>query len=259
MSAAVMKMTLTKIQTKKVESMFLRLVTWIHMENVTIDLPASGEILQGQGYYVRDERRIVLGDVAIVKSFGIPIGLGRLILLSHEFGHHLSHNGHEKHVGREPDSNQAFDVLYEESSAWNYAAEVLNKLGMRGKKFWAAFSIIEGRAISDNAHGAAAHWWLREQIRRFEIKCPCGSDDLVTLGSSLDSAVGCAKCGDHTKHCDNVYEIPDTSFDLERKLLKNFCCECERREKSSIGKADWTIHGQMHVNGVLGEEERGTT
>ncbi len=228
-----MKMTLTSIQTKKVQSMLLDLVTWISTENVAIESPASGENVRGQGYYVRSERRIVLGDTAVVKAFGIPVALGRLILLSHEFGHHLSHNDHEKHVGREPDSSQAFDVLYEESSAWNYAAEVLRKLGMRGKSFWVAYAILEGRGIASNAHEAAAHWWLREQIERFEIKCPCGSDDLVTLGPSEENAVGCNECGEHTKHCENPYEIPETSFDVERKLLMNFCGKCVRVEKDS--------------------------
>lgn len=228
-------------QVQKLETLFESLLTWIRGSGVSFDLPAAGEELLGQGYYDRSEKRIVLGDTTIVERLGVSPVLGRLFMLAHEFGHHLSHESHSERVGRVPDETQAFDVIFEEASAWDHAAQVLSELGMKERTFWNAFAVVEGASLATNAHAAAAHWWLREQIKRFEIKCTCGSNDLVTLMMGEVNAIGCAACGSHTKHCEIAYDVPKTSFDLKRKVLKRFCRVCKRVNRG--GSGDWTTNG----------------
>jgi hypothetical protein len=154
-----------------------------------------------QGIYDRTHRRIIL-STRVFEAYVPPI-LDALFTLAHEFGHHLSHEDHERRTGCAVNMDRADSVLYEESNAWKLARETLRFVcGMEEGRFWGAFQLAMSVALASYTHDFAASHRLEGLLVEKSIKCPgCRSAVVAVLGleSRRDMALACLECGTHSR------------------------------------------------------------
>jgi hypothetical protein len=153
------------------------------------------------GFYDRMGKRIVLSTRERTDIIDTPRSLGLLLTLAHELGHHISQNGHEA-AGRQVSHDKASDILYEESSAWTKAMELLVACGMTEQPFWDDFKLMMSLSLATYTYDFAAVHHIEELVTRKGTKCPhCGSSLITVLGleSRGDLALICLKCGTHSR------------------------------------------------------------